>query len=269
MKKELLPFIVLFLVLFFNYTIAQIPRIINYQGMLMGNNGQPVSNGNYDLTFKLYDESNAEIWSEVHNGVVVSNGLFQVILGTVAPFSIPFDKPYSLGIKVGSDAELLPRIPLTSVAYSIRAEDADKLMGIYASQTPEPNKLLPLDASGKFPSSVIANGSETGTYIQRNVPDTSRGTSTNPMLLVSNLGDGDGVDARSVSGVGLAGRSTNNDGISGWTGVSGKSGVFGFSTDGKGVVGRSNNDDGVTGWTGASNKSGVFGHTSASNAYGL
>jgi hypothetical protein len=155
MKKVLFSFTALFLITFFSNTIAQIPRLINYQGMLMGNNSQPVPNGNYDLTFKLYDESSTVIWTEVHNQTAVSNGLFQVILGTITPFGIPFDNPYTLGIQVGSDAELQPRTPLTSVAYSIRAEDADKLMGIYASPTPEPNKLLPLDASGKFPSSVL------------------------------------------------------------------------------------------------------------------
>ena len=272
MKKVLFSFIALFQIISFNNSIAQIPRLINYQGMLMGNNSQPVSNGNYDLTFKLYDESNTEIWSEVHNQVAVSNGLFQVILGTITPFGNPFDKPYTLGIQVGTDPELQPRTPLTSVAYSIRAEDADKLMGIYANPTPEPNKLLPLDASGKFPSSVIPasnNGDGTGTYIQKNVPDTSRGTSTNPILLVSNLGDGNGVDARSIDGTGLAGRSTNSNGVSGWTGKSGKSGVFGNSTEGRGVEGRSDDDDGVVGWTGSANKSGVFGHTAVANGTGV
>jgi hypothetical protein len=269
MNKIICFLIVLFLMLSSINIIAQIPRVINYQGMLMGNNSQPVSNGNYDLTFKLYDETDTEIWSEVHNQVAVNNGLFQVILGTITPFGIPFDKPYTLGIQVGSDPELQPRTQLTSVAYSIRAEDADKLMGIYASPTPEPNKLLPLDASGKFPSSVITNSGEAGTYIQKNVPDTSRGTSTAPMLLVSNLGDGDGIDARSTNGTGLAGRSTNSDGVSGWTGVNGKSGVFGYSTEGKGIVGRSDKDDGITGWTGAANKSGVFGHTATTGGFGI
>jgi hypothetical protein len=269
MKKTIFSFIALILIISFNNTIAQIPRIINYQGMLMGNNSQPVSNGNYDLTFNLYDESSTVIWTEVHNQVAVRNGLFQVILGTITPFGNAFDKPYTLGIQIGSDAELQPRIQLASVAYSIRAEDADKLMGIYASTTPEPNKLLPLDASGKFPGSVMPIGSDADEYIQKNSPDTSRGTSTDPMLLVSNLGDGDGIDARSADGVGLAGRSTNSNGVSGWTEASGKSGVFGYSTDGEGVVGRSDNDYGVVGWTGAANKSGVFGHTDATDGIGV
>jgi hypothetical protein len=35
-------------------------------------------------------------------------------LGSVTPLSLPFDKPYWVGIKVGDDAEMAPRVPLTS-----------------------------------------------------------------------------------------------------------------------------------------------------------
>lgn len=256
------------LVIFTGSIMAQIPRIISYQGMLLGSNEQPVPEGQYKLTFKIYNEANTLLWTEAHNQVFISGGLFQVFLGSVSPLNIPFDKPYFLGIQVGSDPELQPRMPVTSSAYAIRAEDADKLMGIFASPMPEPNKLLPLDATGKFPASVISSGAA-GEFIKKNVPDTSRGTSTSPMVLVSNLGNGDGINARSINGVGLAARSTSSDGLSGWTAASGKTGVFGHSTEGKGVLGRSDKDDGVVGWTGAANKSGVFGHTGASTGIGV
>ncbi len=237
----------------------------------MGLNGQPVPDGNYNITFKLYDESSNVIWTEVHNQVAISGGLFQVLLGTVTPFSIPFNKPYSLGIQVGSDAELQPRMTLTSAAYAIRAEEADKLLGISVNATPQPNTLLPLDNSGKFPASVIPGGSATGDYLKKNVPDTSIGTSTNPMLLGSNLGDGAGIEGQSTNGVGIVGRGTANDGVTGWTGASGKSGVYGSSTNGRGVTGRSDNDNGIVGWTGndytSAGKSGVYGHTD--NEYGV
>ena len=118
--KRLL-FSLLLLVLFSTIVVAQIPRVISYQGMLLGSNGQPVPEGNYDLTFKLYNEFNTVMWTEVHNQVFVGNGLFQVLLGTVTPFGIPFDKPYFLGIQVGSDPELQPRMGLTSAAYSFTA----------------------------------------------------------------------------------------------------------------------------------------------------
>ena len=124
MKRLLFSFLVLILVLSVTSSQAQIPRIINYQGMLMGSNGQPVPDGNYNITFRLYEDTNNLLWTEVHNQVSIGGGLFQTILGTVTPLSIPFDKPYFLGIQVGSDPELQPRMMLTSSAYSFRAEEA-------------------------------------------------------------------------------------------------------------------------------------------------
>lgn len=268
MKRAVYLLLILLLIFSINNAIAQIPRVISYQGMLLGSNEQPVAEGQYKLTFKIYDESNTVIWTEVHNQVFIGGGMFNVFLGSVTPLSIAFDKPYSLGIQVGSDPELVPRMPITSSAYAIRAEDADKLMGIYASLTPEPNKLLPLDASGKFPPNVISGGG-TGEFIKKNVPDTSIATSTSPLIVISNFGDGDGINGRSVNGVGIRGRSENSNGVESWTGASDKSGVFGWSTDGKGVTGRSDNNDGIVGWTGAANKSGVFGHTATSAGFGV
>jgi len=254
--------IVLILLIGFSSTgISAIPRIISYQGKLLGADEQPVPEGNYKLTFNLYNDSNTLLWTETHNQVFIGGGLFEVLLGTVTPFSIAFDQPYFLGIQVGADPELQPRMLLTSAAYAIRAEDADKLLGISMSPTPEPNKLLPLDNSGKFPASVLPGASGSDAYLKKGAPDTSRGNSASPMLLVSNLGAGDGLDGRSFDGVGVSGRSASQHGVTGWTDASGKSAVFGNSSAGIGLLGRSDANDGVVGWTGGSDKSGVFGHS--------
>jgi len=263
--KQIL-FSLLALVLLSISTLAQIPREINYQGMLLGSNEQPVPEGNYKITFKLYDENNDLLWTEVHNQVFVAGGLFHVFLGSVNPLNLPFDKAYFLGIQVGSDPELQPRMLLTPAPYSIRADDANKVMGIGISATPEPEKLLPLDHNAKFPASALPSA-VAGNYIKKNEPDTSRATSSSPILLISNLGGGNGIDGRSTNGVGVSARSENSDGAVGWTGAGNKSGVFGHSTNGKGVTGRSDNNDGVVGWTGGTDKSGVFGRSV--NGYGI
>jgi hypothetical protein len=269
MKRLVVVCIALLLVVCVDGMQGQTPRTISYQGMLLGSNKLPVPDGSYTLTFKLYDETSTVVWTEVQNEVPVVSGMFGVLLGTVTPLSIAFDKSYLLGIQVGSDPEMVPRIPLASVPYAIRAEDANKLLGYSVSATPTANTLLPLDATGRFPSSAIPGTGGTGDFIKKDTPDTSRATSANPLLLVSNLGAGDGIDARSTDGTGLAARSTNQDGVSGWTGVAGKSGVFGWSTDGVGTTGRSTNADGVVGWTGAAGKSGVYGHSGTANAFGV
>jgi hypothetical protein len=265
--KHVLFFVFVF-TLFISFTRiqAQIPKMINYQGMLMGTNDQPVPEGDYKLTFSLYNDAGTPLWTEVHDPVSISGGEFHVQLGLVQPLNLPFNEHYLLGIKIGNDPELQPRISLTSAAYSL---NSDKVGGIPASMTPEPNTLFPLGSDGKFPLSVLPGGGPTGNYLKKNVPDTSEAANTSPLLLISNTGTGDGINARGVNGNGLTGRSESGDGVEGWTNGAIKSGIFGHSTDGYGISGHSNNNDGIRGWTGASNKSGVYGHTSADNGYGL
>jgi hypothetical protein len=109
-------------------SLAGIPKLINYQGMLTGSDGKtPVTNGSYSILFSIYNISSggSSLWSHIYN-LSVTNGLFNVILGdSSAPINLPFDTTYWLGIKVGGDAELSPRIKLTSVAYAYRASVAD------------------------------------------------------------------------------------------------------------------------------------------------
>ena len=118
MKQLIYLLIALFLVFSVTSTQAQIPRVISYQGLLLGTNEQPVPEGDYKLTFKIYNESNNLLWAETHNPVHVAGGLFQVFLGSVIPLNIPFDQAYFLRIQVGTDPEMQPRIPITSTAYS-------------------------------------------------------------------------------------------------------------------------------------------------------
>ncbi len=100
---------------------AQIPQTMSYQGILTDGSGVNVPDGNYNLTFKLYDVAsgaNPAIWSEGQL-VQVNKGVFNVMLGSVNPLSLPFDKQYWLGIAVGLNPELTPRVQLASAAYSL------------------------------------------------------------------------------------------------------------------------------------------------------
>ena len=104
-------------------TWSQIPQTISYQGVLTDNNGTPVPDGNYTLTFKLYQTATggAAIWSEIQT-VQVAAGVFNVMLGSVNAFSVAFDRPCWLAITVGNDPEMTPRIPLTAAPYSLQAQ---------------------------------------------------------------------------------------------------------------------------------------------------
>jgi hypothetical protein len=128
MNRFIFIFGLIILVFLASLSLAGIPKMINYQGMLTGSDGTtPVTDGNYSLTFKIYgSESGTDsLWRENHPTVQVTNGLFNVILGSVTSLNLAFDTDYWLGIRVGSDAELSPRIRLTSVGYAYRAKVAD------------------------------------------------------------------------------------------------------------------------------------------------
>ncbi|MBK8492443.1 MAG: hypothetical protein IPL49_16540 [Saprospirales bacterium] len=151
MKKYSILFVFFFLVSHFAF--GQIPQEISYQGVLTETDGTPVGDGNYSMTFALYNTAmgGAPIWQEA-KVVLVLNGVFNVILGDVTPLSPDFTDAYWLGVKVGAAAEMTPRVKLTASAYSLNAE---KVNGFEVSPTPSPNTILPLNASGKYPASVL------------------------------------------------------------------------------------------------------------------
>ncbi|MCI0696177.1 hypothetical protein L0337_29765, partial [candidate division KSB1 bacterium] len=101
---------------------GQIPQTISYQGILTDASGIVPPDGNYNLTFKLYNVATggSPLWTEAHS-VAVSNGIFTIILGSLNPLTPPFNEQYWLGITVGTDPELAPRTQLTASAYSLNA----------------------------------------------------------------------------------------------------------------------------------------------------
>jgi len=107
---------------------AQIPRTLSYQGVLTDNTGKPRPDGNYTFKFCLYGSNSggSPIWCE-SKSLPVKNGLFSTVLGEQALFgaAVKFDQQYWLGIQVGNEPELSPRIALTSVGYSFSSLRAD------------------------------------------------------------------------------------------------------------------------------------------------
>ncbi len=131
MKRSsiLLFAIVLLTSMFHAHGASAVPQMINYQGTLTDNTGNPVANGNYTIEFRLYDVASggASLWSEkweTPNQIPVIDGNFNAMLGFVSPIPATFfsDHPVVyLGIKVGSDSEMLPRQQITSVGYAFTA----------------------------------------------------------------------------------------------------------------------------------------------------
>ncbi len=103
---------------------GQIPETISYQGVLRDDTGNAVAEGDYELHFNLYDgeAGGSPLWSETFSSVNVTGGVFHVILGSINPLSLSFDRQYWLGVTVGGDTEFSPRIQLTSSPYSLISE---------------------------------------------------------------------------------------------------------------------------------------------------
>ncbi|MDM8557031.1 hypothetical protein QUF75_20080 [Desulfococcaceae bacterium HSG7] len=121
----------IFLVLmFFQTAAAQVPQIMNYEGTLTDTDGNPVPDGTYEIQFSLYSvlTGGTPLWTEAWNNttvpVIVTNGKFNTLLGTHNPIPEEFfsGKPETyIGIKVGTDDEMLPRQQLASVPYAFSA----------------------------------------------------------------------------------------------------------------------------------------------------
>ncbi len=101
---------------------------IAYQGRLADSAGAPLT-GTYSMIFRLYNVAtgSAPLWTEQWTGpnsVQVSDGLFNVMLGSMTPISqmiITGNNNLWLGITVGTDDEMLPRVQLGSVPFAVQA----------------------------------------------------------------------------------------------------------------------------------------------------
>jgi hypothetical protein len=102
-------------------TRAAVPGTLSYQGVLTDGAGAHVADGNYAVTFSLYDVAagGVALWTETQPAVPVTSGLFSALLGSTTPIGLAFDRQYYLGISVGASAELSPRTALSSVPYAM------------------------------------------------------------------------------------------------------------------------------------------------------
>jgi hypothetical protein len=71
------------------------------------------------------------LWTETWNSgtsiVDTKSGLFNVVLGTHNPITLPFDQQYYLEINFNSDGPMTPRQPLTMAPYAFNAKNIELL----------------------------------------------------------------------------------------------------------------------------------------------
>ena len=70
--------------------LAAPPETMSYQGVLKDDVGSPVPDGTYDMHFAIYDAETAgnTLWSSSRH-VAVTDGIFNVILGSDTPLDLP------------------------------------------------------------------------------------------------------------------------------------------------------------------------------------
>jgi hypothetical protein len=122
-----------------------VPPLINYQGKLTDQNGNPLPAGNYGIQFRIWDSGTAAgtndlIWAQQQNATIQINGVFNVILGSPGGSPIAGVTPavnnlayafngsncflgvtivVSNGVSLGSPSEILPRQQLLSVPFAL------------------------------------------------------------------------------------------------------------------------------------------------------
>ncbi|HUC89741.1 MAG TPA: hypothetical protein VMR45_02980 [Patescibacteria group bacterium] len=139
---------------------ATITPYISFQGKLTNPDGTNVNDGSYSITFSLYTVASGgtATWSE-SKSVAVSSGLFQTNLGdtTALPGSVNFNSnSLYLGVKVSTDAEMTPRVQLTS---SAQAFNADRLNGM------DSNSFVQLSPGAQQTGNINVSGTVNGQTI--------------------------------------------------------------------------------------------------------
>jgi hypothetical protein len=111
---------------------AAAPALLSEQGRLLDKNDRPVL-GPLPMVFALYAEptGGAPFWTETHT-VTLDDGYFAETLGATTPIDVAMfasGAPVYLGIKVGADSEMTPRLEIVSVPYALSAAIAGDVVG--------------------------------------------------------------------------------------------------------------------------------------------
>jgi hypothetical protein len=119
--------------------------MINYQGRLVNANGTPLANGDYDLTFRIYDAVTGGnlIWGpQIFDGtaglghgakVPVVGGYFNVILGPKDTSDRPISGAFNqatryLEITVGNNSPISPRQQILTAPFAFAAQTVPSLV---------------------------------------------------------------------------------------------------------------------------------------------
>ena len=144
MKRLFLPTLLVFGFIVRLAVAGDVPQVMNFQGRLDNANGTPIMDSTYTVDFRIFDHPTGGnlLWDETQQ-VPTVDGVFSVVLGSVVPIPgtvFNSDSTFLEVEPIGFGA-ITPRSRLTSVAYARRAEDADLLDGVPASELEESQEI--------------------------------------------------------------------------------------------------------------------------------
>ncbi|MBL8121465.1 hypothetical protein JNM87_01815 [Candidatus Saccharibacteria bacterium] len=222
-------------------TDAAINQQINFQGKLTNTDGTNVANGNYSIRFRIYTDptldssnpcaANTCKWEDTET-ITVTDGIFNYALGSNGSYPLPGSVDFTqaglyLGLKVGSDLEMTPRVQLTAAPYAFNSLNSEKLGNIASTGFVQLGQVS--GAAGQTDnstnSSLFVNKTNTGNIVQlqsgavdvltvSNTGDLAFGQNANHTISVAQEStDADGNSLTISAGQGGAGASVNDGGV--------------------------------------------------------
>ena len=194
-KLRLMPLVLALLVMPMLTTAQTTPDLVNYQGFLTNDSGDPVSNGVYQVEFRIWsaqeDIGGDLIWGEKYN-VVLTDGRFNILLGSggvqvtspvlpqVTSLSDAFEADTrflgltmltdEMGLLIPSPEEIAPRQQFLTSPFAFKADhagtaddadqaaNADKLDNLNSSDLVQKTELV--HGNGASPEVPVWNGSD-------------------------------------------------------------------------------------------------------------
>lgn len=159
---------------------------ISYQGRIADKNGAPLTQ-TVNMIFRLYAAASggSPLWDEQWTGansVQVSDGLFNVMLGSLTPIPqnvITTNSNLFLGITVGTDSEMSPRVQLGSVPFAIQALTVPDKSITKAKLAADVNIEAP---DGSITTAKLADGAATGFWYVKGTSDASTNSTSSALL---------------------------------------------------------------------------------------
>jgi hypothetical protein len=173
---------------------AQIPQLVNYQGLLADSTGTPV-NGSLSMVFSIYDDSTGgvPVWMESHSSVSVIEGRFSVLLGSVNPLGdSTFDESDRyLGLAVNGDPEMQPRARISSTPYTYYSGSVASSSGGSVLLVGSAADTVQVDPYSGYAFRMTNDGGDERLIMEANDPEGSTISIKNPNGRYMTLGSGD------------------------------------------------------------------------------